>query len=507
MLLAFFSPALAAPLAGLLLCDDESTCKGDIAYAEGVVGKEPAITPIDLFLVLDAGGWSEGGDQRERLEKSLFDAKDALDRGKFGALDTAVNDGLNALTLWPGAVKPDDLFSLYFLQGVARVARGKGGATYSFRQAAAVSDGVVQKLPTDEAKFTRVWLDESRKLLVGGKGWIELEGELAGLDIRVDGRPVSNGVRKIALLPGNHRLTATKPNGIRTWQVDVPVLAERTSRVTPEFTKEGDANWVKAQLGGAMDTLQAPLEVTDLLASWCAQHNVDEIELMQVRIERVTHPLPPVDMTAAPVTRPEAAEGEAVDMGDGVPTTYGEAVVQARADSERAPTDNPRLKIVYFDPKSRQFHADSVIPVLVDHPPEHFRIGADIGYTSILGHNHGSLGLNFLGEAGPLGLQLDLGVLRSDTPYNLQVGWVDRQLYHVDLMVRWAPLPGRVTPFLAFGPDVYIPVAFGGRAQVGVEARFASTWVAQVSGSGTVASSKLDVPFGWGVGLGVARTY
>lgn len=102
---------------------------------------------------------------------------------------------------------------------------------------------------------------------------------------------------------------------------------------------------------------------------------------------------------------------------------------------------------------------------------------------------------------------MDLGVLRSDTPYNLQVGWVDRQLYHVDLMVRWAPLPGRVTPFLEFGPDVYIPVAFGARAQAGVEARFASMWVAQVSGSGTVASSKLDVPFGWGVGLGVARTY
>ncbi len=507
MLLALLSPALAVPLAGLLLCDDESACKDDVAFAERVVGKEPAITPIDLFLVLDAGGWSEGGDQRERLTQALFNAKDALDRGKFGALEAAVNDGLTALTLWPGAVQPDDLFTLYFLQGVARVGRGKPGAEYSFRQAASIGDGVVQQLPTDDARFTRVWLDESRKLMVGGKGWIELQGELSGLDIRVDGRTVQSGVRKIGVLPGNHRLTATKPNGIRTWQVDVPVLAERTSRVTPEFTKEGDANWVKQQLGGAMDALQAPLEVTDLLAGWCEQHNVGELELIQVRVERVEHPLAPVDLTEAPATRPAAADGEMMDMGDGVPTTFADAVTQARTDSERAPTDNPRLKVVYFDPKSRQFHADSVIPALVDHPPEHFRIGADVGYASVLGHRHGTFGLGFLGEAGRFGVQLDLGVLRSDAPYNLNVGWVDRQLYHVDVLARWSPLPGRITPFLAFGPEVYIPVAFGGRGQLGVEARFASTWVAQVSGFGAVSTSRLDIPFGWGFGLGVARTY
>ncbi len=507
MLLSLLAPAYAVPLAALLLCDDGGACKDDVAFAESVVGRQPAITPIDLFLVLDAGGWSEGGDQRERLRKALQSAQDALEHKKWSALDAAVDDGLAALTLWPGAVDKDDLFTLYFLQGVSRVARSKAGAEYSFRQAASVGGGVVQNLPTDEARFTRPWLDESRKVLVGGKGWIELQGELGGLDIRVDGEPVQSGLRKVAVLPGSHRLTATRPNAIRTWQVDVPVLAERTSRVTPEFTKEGDATWVRAQLGGALDGLQAPTEVTELLAAWCEQHSVDELELLQVRIEREEHPLAAIEVTEAPATRPAAADGEQLDMGDGVPTTFAEAVVQARADSERAPTDNPRLKIVYFDPRSRQFHTDTVLPELVDHPPEHFRIGAEVGYTSVLGHHHGAFGLGFLGEAGRFGVQLDLGVLRSDTPYNLGPKWVDRQLYHVDVMARWAPLAGRVTPFVAFGPDVYLPVAVGGRAQLGVEARFAPTWVAQLSGSGTAVASKLDVPLGWGVGVGVSRTY
>lgn len=507
LLLASVAPAQAAPLAALLLCDDGTVCKDDLAYAKSVVGDDPPITPIDLFLVLDAGGWSDGGDQRERFDQALLNAQDALSRSRFGPLDDAVNEGLAALDRWPGTVSQADLFVLYFYQGIARTALGKAGAAYSFRQAAAIGDGVQQVLPTDDARFTRPWLDESRKLLVGGRGWIEVEGDLTTTDVRIDGRAIRDPGAKIALLPGNHRMTATRANGIRTWEADVPVLAERTSRVQPEFTKEGDANWVRAQLGGAMDNLQAPAEVTDILATWCAQHGVDELELLQVRVHTVEHPLAPVDMTAPPATRPGAADGERLDMGDGLPTTFAEAVTQARADEERAPTDQRTLKIVYFDPRSRLFHADTVLPFVPDHPPEHFRIGLNVGYASVLGHHHGGFDLGFLAEAGRFGVQVDLGVVRAESPYDLQVGWVDRQLYHLDVLARWAPLPGRISPFAALGPELYIPVAAGGRLTLGVEGRFASTWVANAGLIGSVSASKLQVPLGWGASVGVARTY
>ncbi len=496
----------ATPLAGLLLCDDDATCKDDVTYAHGVVGDTPAITPIDLFLVLDAGGWSEGGDQRDRFDRALLNAQDALDRSRWAQMDAAVADGLAALSLWPGQVSDQDLFNIYFYQGIARVAEKKAGEAYSFREAAAVGDGVIQRLPTEDARFTRVWLDESRKLLVGGRGTIEVEGDLDGIAVQVDGRAVKDP-SKISLLPGNHRLTATRPNGIRTWAADVPVLAERTSRVKPEFTKEGDANWVRAQLGGAMDSLSAPSEVTDLLAGWCAQHQVTELELLQVRVKTIDHPLPALDITAPPATRPKAADGEPVDFGDGVPSTFAEAVQQARADAERPPTEERELKVVYFDPRSKLFHADTVLPQVVDHPPEHFRIGATVGYASLLGHHHAGFDLGFLGEVGRFGVEADVGVARADMPYDLQPNWVDRQLYHIDLMARWAPLPGRVTPFAALGPEVYIPISVGARVTAGVEGRFASTWVAHGEGFASVADSKLNVPLGWGVGLGVSRTY
>ncbi len=498
------STAAAQPHAAVLLCDDDASCGADLAFAQRVVGDDPPITPIDLFLVLDAGGWAADADQSKRFKDALFAAQDAVNHARWADAEQATGDALEALRLWPGTVSSDALFALYYLEGVARVARGKAGAAYSFRQAAAMIGGVQHALPIDDPRFTRVWLDEARKLLVGGTGWIEVE-HAEGVVINVDGVPVVGDT--VAVLPGNHRLTATRGDSIHTWQADVPVLAERTSRVTPKFTKEGDALWVRAQLGGAVDTLQAPVEVTDLLADWCALHGVQELQLLQVRVERVEHPLPDLAMGAAPEGRPEAADGEAVDMGDGVPSTFAEAVLQRRADAERAPTDNPRLKVVYFDATSRLFHTDTAVAQVIDHPPEHFRIGATVGYVSVLGHHHAALDLSFLAEMGRFGVAGDLGIARSDSPYNLQPGWVDRQLYHLDVQARWTPLSSRISPFVAAGPELYIPVSAGVKLSAGAEARFAPTWVASAAGVFSVAGSRLGVPFGWGLQIGVARTY
>jgi hypothetical protein len=212
-------------------------------------------------------------------------------------------------------------------------------------------------------------------------------------------------------------------------------------------------------------------------------------------------------MGAAPQGRPDAADGEPVDMGDGVPSTFAEAVVQRRADAERAPTDNARLKVVYFDATSRLFHTDTAVPQVIDHPPEHFRIGANVGYVSVLGHHHAGLDLSFMAESGPFAVTGDLGIARSDAPYNLQPGWVDRQLYHLDVQARWTPLSSPVSPFVAAGPELYIPVSAGVRLSAGAEARFAPTWVASAAGVFSVAGSGLGIPLGWGFVIGAARTY
>lgn len=493
-----------APAAAVLLCDDGAACTEDLAFAQRILGSEPPITPIDLFLLLDAGGWSGGADQAQRFQNALYSAQDALDRKRWAALERATDAGFDALARWPGTVPADDLFALHFYAGAARVARGKPGAAYHFRQATAMVGGVQHAPPTEDPRFTRPWLDEARALTVGGNGWIEVQRG-PDVTVRIDGERMTDA--RVAVLPGTHRLTATRADGIRTYEADVPVLAERTSRVTPVFTQEGDARWVRAQLGGAIDTLQAPVEVTDLLADWCAQHGVAELELLQVRLDRVEHPLPPVDIDAAPATRPAAAEGEAVDMGDGVPSTFADAVMQARADAERAPTELRRLKVVYFDPASRGFHVDSVRAEAPYTPTEHFRLGASTGYTSALGHGHATIDVGFLAAAGRFGAQLDLGLARADAPYHLQPGWIDRQLYHLDLLARWTPLEGRYSPYVTAGPELYVPIAVGARVGAGVDARFAPRWVASAGAFGAVAASRTGMPFGWGLNLGVARTY
>lgn len=60
-----------------------------------------------------------------------------------------------------------------------------------------------------------------------------------------------------------------------------------------------------------------------------------------------------------------------------------------------------------------------------------------------------------------------------------------------------------VAPFVAAGPEFYVPVAFGARLSTGAQLRIERRWLAVAE----IHGGWLDQGPGWGAGLSVGRMY
>ena len=503
--LALALPARAeAPVQrGLVVCPDPVTCEEDAAWLRGIGGGgRGGFEVLDFEQVIAVGAVPDGLADRDAWQEALGQARTALEKGRWAAVQESTGVAMAALGRWRGPVKTQELFDLYYMRGVAGAELGKDASqAYAFRQAAAVADGQDLPRPAASTAVQQAWLDEQRKLVVGGKGQLELSGGPEGTRWMVDGRTVGSGV--IDLWPGNHRVTATAPGHVRSWTAEVPVLAERNSAVQPDFATYDEAAAVFTALEQAVATLEAPEPVKDLLVAWCGVNGVEELRLMRVEevVETVTPP--PVEISAPPADRPAAAAGEAVDMGDGVPTTFeGEVLQRHRAEGEEHVVRIQRLRVVFFDPATRRLSMDAAVSTALQPAPERLRLALRTGGVAMMGRAHVGVDLGLAVPVGPVEIDARLGVVRADEPYNLYEDWIDRQLYHLVAGLRWAP-SWTVAPFAGAGLDLYAPAALGGRAGVGVQARFARDWLAEVELQGGL----LDQGLQFGGGLGLARGF
>lgn len=498
----------AAPVQrGLLVCVDPGDCADDMAFvARAGDGGPGGFQVLDFDGAFAVGAIPDGLDALGAFRVGLEDARAAVADGKWGAAEEAADRGIAALAEWRGPIPPRELFEIHALRGVAAVERGRDAAwQYSFRQAAAVADGFAHTLPPMSDKARRAWLDEQRKLAVTGRGTLELSGGPEGTRWWVDGREAPAG--PVSLLPGNHRVTAVAPGKIRSWKADVPVLPGRTSAVSPEFLERDEAAWVLDALLLAVLSLDAPESVKDLLVAYCAEAGVDELRVMRVDQVR-EHPDPPrVSVSAAPVDRPPAAAGEAANFGDGIPTTYEAEVAERHAAlAEEHTTEVRRLRVVFFDPDTRRFSADTVATTALRPAPERVRVGLSGGGMGMTGRALFGLDLGVAAPVGAFEVGGRLGVVRAEEPYNLYPGWVDRQLYRVAAEARWRP-PGTVgwvvSPSVGLAADVYVPLAVGGRVSLGARAPLARGWAVEAEGFG----GWLDVGPQAGVGIGLSRGF
>ncbi|MFH1463829.1 MAG: hypothetical protein ABIO70_05530 [Pseudomonadota bacterium] len=492
----------------MLLCDGQGSCAEDAAWieAQGLLQGEVLVL-VDLLLELDAGGWVDGANERGALEESLTKARAAAAEGRWGAVEAATDRAYAALDRWPGTLPPETLFDLAYLQGAARLhARKNLGHEQSFRQAAAMLDGPPGALPSDDGDAGRAFTDEQRKLRMAGTGTLLLGLVPPETRIWVDGRPVPPETDELTLAPARHRVTALGRDGIHTWQADVPVLGERVSRVIIDLPVHSSAAWVTEELGSAFSTLQAPDELRDLLAGWCKRHRAQQVRLLRVTQASKAQEVSPLTVGPSSPTRPEAAQGEAVDHGDGIPTTY-EAQLEAdlaQREDVHAHESERRLNVIFFDPLTGHLHADGGTPAaLTASPTRHLRLGARVGYAGMIARHHAELDLEVATHLGAFWLGGSLGLARADVEYRLYPDWNDRQLYRVAAGARWVPRERRLSPFLGLEAQAWIPVTLGVRALAGGELSLGAGWLVQAD----VHTDATGRGLGWGGGVGVGREF
>lgn len=488
----------------VLVCPPDDTCDGDAAWVEASGGFTDApVVRLELLLERDNGGFAAGVDTRAALAATLLRARAAAAKGRWAAVDAAVDDAHTALATVHGDVNTQTLFDIWYLDGAAAVARGEDREQeYALRQAAAIGEGQEIKLPAKNEALDRAWADERRKLVVGGTGTLALEGPS---DARwsVDGVALGPGVAELRLLPGTHRVVASRAGTVRSWQAEAPVLAGRTVTITAGFSEADTATWLHARLDEAFDTLQGPPELTALLSEWGQRHGVSAMRLVQVEDLPATRG-DPARVGGADPMRPAAADGERVDHGDGIPSTYTEEVLAAEeARREQAPgAPERRLRVMWFDPTLQRFSPDGPAPVREDLQERRFRVAIALGYQGMMGHHHAAGDVVGAWRVGPVDIEGRLGLVRADSPYNLYEEWVDPQLYHVALGVRWAP-ETTLAPYVYLGPEIYVPAAVGARLELGGQLRIERRWLLTLGANG----GWLDQGPSWGASVGLGWSY
>lgn len=498
---------------GLLVCDGPEICAIDQAWVESIGGGGPGgVVALDFSGSFGVEGIPDGLVHFNTFRVGLEELERHAAAGQWRAAAAVAENAITALWKWRGTVAPHDLFAVYFLQGAALLHLGEhDGYAYSFREAAALADGLDLPLPIVDEEVRRAWIDEQRKLIVGGRGTLQIEGAPAGAVLYVDGRRVNPAAGatpvSASLLAGNHRVTAIAPGRIRTWRANVPVLPGRTSTVSPAFTAADDDAHLLAGLEGAFTTLDAPETVKDMLVAWCGDYHVDEVRLMRVEEDRQLPAPTAVTLSAAPSDRPTASAGEWLDMGDAIPTTFeGGVVDRVAAAAEGHVVAANRLRVVFFDPVTRRFSVDSTATTTLRPGRERLRVGVQAGYLTMADRHHVGGDLTIAVPLRPVladgrvEVEGQLGVVRADAPYNLYKDWTSHQLYHVALGARWSPT-WSVAPFVGAGAEVYVPLAVGARLETGVQARFAEAWRFE----GAIFGGFLDVGVDAGVGLTLSR--
>jgi len=499
--------AMAAPgEAALLLCEAQSLCEEDAAWVASLgVLEDRELAALEALVALDAAAVGDGGSPRARFEAALADANQAALRGKWRATEEAVARAGAALADWPGSPEPEALFTYFALEGAALAHRGEDDAhLYSFRQAAAMTGiRTSPELPLDDKASREAWLDARRTLAVEGEGTLALAGLAPDTKVYVDGHYKGRGSLAVALTPGTHRVVAERTDQLRPVVVQAPVLGGRVTNLTVDFPEEEGLAWLQQRLDATFAGAPAPDPLLDLLADWCAERGLSGLQVLQVERDRTAPAPPALVISAADRTRPEAADGEALELGDGVPVTLTREIALRHegAVDDLAPVELRRLKTLWFDPASRRIdlHQPPAAPLPRRDP---LSVSAWGGYTGALERRHAGAGLGVDKRRGGLGIEARVGVLQADRDYALYPEWTDARLWSVYAGALWSP-ERRLAPAAGLGLAVLAPVALGPQLSLGVELELGSAWEIRTQGAG----AWLDGAPSLSLSAGLARGY
>jgi hypothetical protein len=267
----------------VVLCPDLDSCGEETWFLvdqDRYLGS--SVLLLDSILEADSGAWQSGKRLDDVFADALLRARTEAAAGRWSTTDAALSDAEQVLKTWDGAVKNSDLFDLYYLRGVTRLAQG-GDPGISFEQAAAAAWNRSVVLPLATPAAATAYYAAVDSLVGQATTRLSLEASLPGTTYALDGVALGVAPVVVNVLPGRHRLTAEQPDTPFRWKQDLSLPAGRERSARAVFSRVADTEWVLAQALLALESAELATPVADLLSAWAVRSNVHRIELVEVR--------------------------------------------------------------------------------------------------------------------------------------------------------------------------------------------------------------------------------
>lgn len=257
---------------------------------EPTLEHEPVVL-VDALLANSVASTAEGERLRAEFNGDLAHAQDAVQRGQWSEADGALDDAARVLDQWKGSPAPVDLFTLWYLRGGVAKSLGYSSADRDFAQAAAVAWNREITLPPSPEAWQPAYFDALAGLLKQPTGTIVLDVGSATTTYTLDGVPLGPAPVRVAVFPGQHRLSAHDTSLDQDWRAAVTVAAGRTTPARARFASGSDPAWAAALLQRAVDEHVMDRELGDLLYAWTTRTGVATVRLLELN-PTPTSPVP-----------------------------------------------------------------------------------------------------------------------------------------------------------------------------------------------------------------------
>jgi hypothetical protein len=292
-------PPEGARVVTMLVCPNDPDCAAEADWVNDA-RPDDIVVGVDSLLALNV---MQGGDSVSRSETfaaSLDTALVAIKAESWTDATKRLDEAQRALAGWTGAPTNQQLFNLYYLRAVVKLAQSKQ-AGEAFQQAAAVAWNRSVALPYDAEPYSSMYYTAVYHLLTEGLGTVELQ-PVPDTSYTLDGVELGEGPIQLSVFAGLHRLNATRRGTSDAWRTSLKVQAFRTSNATARPESSDDLGWLATGMVQAVEEHTLDGEITTLLRDWCEHYALAEVHILVAE--------PAVDPFADPTAQnPEAAFG------------------------------------------------------------------------------------------------------------------------------------------------------------------------------------------------------
>lgn len=236
---------------------------------------------VDAMLAVDAASVAEGEADAHTFVAAMGDARASIAASRWEMADSALGDASRALASWRGTPSNQQLFDLWYLQGVTSLERA-GASAEDFRAAAAVAWNRSVQLPVDGERYTKSYYSAVSQLVKEAPGTLSIAASGGTPTYFLDGIELGQAPIQVVVFAGVHRLTATDGRRSLDWRRMITVHSRETTTARARFPGGSDPERIAGELGRAVTSRQLSDDVAELLAAWAERTGVRTIRVLRL---------------------------------------------------------------------------------------------------------------------------------------------------------------------------------------------------------------------------------